>query len=307
MAVSQKDIKLLWGRAASRCAICRIRLTEDKIAASEQFPFGEQAHIIAAEPEGPRGESILTSAERDRYHNLVLLCPTHHAIVDKNVEDYPTEKLHMLKGAHELWVELSLAQRPSTQAEADRLVLADVVDSAVSMCRLEEWEHWTSWALASDPEWPKELRYSVEEFRHKVMRVIWPPAAEELRVAVTHFSILIVQAADEFMEISQPQGLMFVTDRYYRRAANERVYDQKFEEFDAHLRNTHGAIVEAGKAANWMASVVRRTLNPMFLRLRGYFSVTIGPLADPPLAFRTLVQEYTDEERRALLAKYAAG
>ena len=119
MPIIQKDIKLLWGRAANRCSICRLELAQDKASISESFPLGEQAHIIAREPAGPRGHSVLSDSERDSYYNLILLCPTHHRIVDENVEDYPTEKLHIIKAQHELWVRQSLeiATAPHDKAQ----------------------------------------------------------------------------------------------------------------------------------------------------------------------------------------------
>lgn len=30
MGITQKDIKLLWGRSGNRCSICRRELTQDK-------------------------------------------------------------------------------------------------------------------------------------------------------------------------------------------------------------------------------------------------------------------------------------
>lgn len=59
--ISSKDLKLLWGRAAGRCSICRIELSQEKQFATEIFPIGEHAHIVAEQEKGPRGESILTS------------------------------------------------------------------------------------------------------------------------------------------------------------------------------------------------------------------------------------------------------
>src|SRR5947199_9706045 len=110
MAIRQQDIKLLWGKSGNRCAICRRELSFDPERGSPTLPIGEQAHIVAQERDGPRGNSILTQEERDRYANLILLCPTDHGIVDKAPEDYPVEKLHSIKTEHELWVSTRLAE-----------------------------------------------------------------------------------------------------------------------------------------------------------------------------------------------------
>ncbi len=61
----------------------RTRLSEDKNTSSESFPFGEQAHIVAEEEEGPRGKSVLSKEERNSYHNHILLCPNCHTKIDK--------------------------------------------------------------------------------------------------------------------------------------------------------------------------------------------------------------------------------
>jgi hypothetical protein len=104
MGISQKDIKLLWGRAANRCSLCQREVSEDKLHADGSFITGEQAHIVGEKEDAARGTSILTQEERDSYHNLILLCSHCHTKIDKNEEDYPVEKLHILKSKHELQV-----------------------------------------------------------------------------------------------------------------------------------------------------------------------------------------------------------
>ncbi|WP_284223853.1 hypothetical protein, partial [Brevundimonas denitrificans] len=63
MGMSQKDIKLLWGRSGNRCAIrdCRKELTQDKKAVSSAYTLGEQAHIVGEKEGAARGNSPLTS------------------------------------------------------------------------------------------------------------------------------------------------------------------------------------------------------------------------------------------------------
>ena len=84
MSISEKDIKLLWGRAAAMCSFpeCRTKLTQDKKLASASFPLGEQAHIVGENDNAPRGRSALTEEERKSYFNRILLCPNHHTIID---------------------------------------------------------------------------------------------------------------------------------------------------------------------------------------------------------------------------------
>jgi hypothetical protein len=103
MPVAEKDIKLLWGRAAGYCSNpdCRQKLSETN-EVGESFLTGEMAHIIARNVGGPRGSG---EGGPDAYENLILLCPSCHRKVDKAPEgSYPAEHLHAWKAQHEAWV-----------------------------------------------------------------------------------------------------------------------------------------------------------------------------------------------------------
>lgn len=104
LAIAEKDIKLLWGRAAGRCSNpdCREKVSEIN-EAGESYLVGEMAHIIARQASGPRGQ---TGGGSNAYDNLVLLCPTCHTKIDKSPEgSFPTELLLGWKEQHENWVD----------------------------------------------------------------------------------------------------------------------------------------------------------------------------------------------------------
>ena len=63
--------------------------------------LAEMAHIIAQKPDGPRGESTLSPKERDSHKNLILLCPDHHTLIDKNSSSWTPDKLLEMKLDHE--------------------------------------------------------------------------------------------------------------------------------------------------------------------------------------------------------------
>lgn len=100
MAVSEKDIKILWGRAAGRCS--RPGCEQECIGFINSTGFtviGEMAHVIAKKPDGPRG---LAGGGEDTYENLILLCPTHHTEIDKAPEGvFTVELIREWKRAHE--------------------------------------------------------------------------------------------------------------------------------------------------------------------------------------------------------------
>jgi hypothetical protein len=132
MSSPQKDIKILWAKAAGRCAMlgCRAHLV---LASSPDVPsanvlVGEGCHIVAEEEKGPRGLSSLSLTDRNRYPNLILLCRNHHAVIDGDVEAWPIERLHQLKADHELWVETQLVDESEIAGDA---VYSALISSAV--------------------------------------------------------------------------------------------------------------------------------------------------------------------------------
>ncbi|MBD2519660.1 HNH endonuclease [Nostoc sp. FACHB-973] len=134
------DVKTLWGRSGNRCAFCKIELTP----IGSRSTLGEMAHIVAKSPKGPRGQSNLTSEERDEYSNLILLCPTHHTLIDSNPEEWTVEKLKQKKVEHENWV--------STQLENGRISINTIENSAFLKFREEEWINFVGnhvWSIVS--------------------------------------------------------------------------------------------------------------------------------------------------------------
>ena len=50
----------------------------------------------------------MSDAERNAHTNLILLCPTCHTKIDKQVDTYTVEILHQIKREHWVWVEKAL-------------------------------------------------------------------------------------------------------------------------------------------------------------------------------------------------------
>ena len=99
MAISIKTHKMLWGRSGNICAFpeCNKALVVDETSTDDPSIIGEEAHIVAQSIDGPRGNSILSVEQRDKYDNLILLCSVHHKIVDDQEREYTVEKLRQFK------------------------------------------------------------------------------------------------------------------------------------------------------------------------------------------------------------------
>jgi WXG100 protein secretion system (Wss), protein YukD/HNH endonuclease len=89
--VLDTDLKKLWGLAAGRCAYPGCATSLIQFAPNEDpVVIGEIAHVIARSPTGPRGSD---KPPNDKYDNLILLCPTHHTLVDKASEGVFTPEI----------------------------------------------------------------------------------------------------------------------------------------------------------------------------------------------------------------------
>jgi tetratricopeptide (TPR) repeat protein len=92
-------IKRLFAVSGNRCAFpgCDLPLVDE----ASGNVLGEICHVKARSPDGPRYDREQKEEERHGFGNLVLLCPTHHAIVDGDAGTYTVEELLRIKAEHE--------------------------------------------------------------------------------------------------------------------------------------------------------------------------------------------------------------
>jgi len=79
---------------------------------------GEVCHIKGARPGSARFDPGQTDVERHAYANLVLMCPTHHTVIDDDEEAYTVKRLCEIKAAHEA------QSAPIPDAEAATIAIA---------------------------------------------------------------------------------------------------------------------------------------------------------------------------------------
>ena len=101
--ISDKNKYLLWVNSGGRCQYrgCNKSLRED-ILTKRNFNQAYIAHIIADVPGGPRGDATRSPLLADNITNLMLLCDTHHRLIDKEDVAGHTETLLLaMKKEHE--------------------------------------------------------------------------------------------------------------------------------------------------------------------------------------------------------------
>lgn len=102
-SISDKNKYLLWVKAGGRCMYrgCNKSLYQD-IITKRNFNQSYIAHIIADVPGGPRGDTKRSPLLKDNISNLMLLCDTHHRLIDKeDVAGHPEPFLSEMKKEHE--------------------------------------------------------------------------------------------------------------------------------------------------------------------------------------------------------------
>ncbi|EFE3929091.1 HNH endonuclease [Escherichia coli] len=146
MAISNKSIKLLWSNAAGRCSFpdCKVRLSVEEAAEVAPYTIGEMAHIKGNKPGSNRYDEEQSADERDSYENLILLCPTHHTLIDKveNEDKYSVEILHEMKRAHENFI--------SNRLSAIKLEHIEQLKDLISVYMAENYQAWEQYGPMSD-------------------------------------------------------------------------------------------------------------------------------------------------------------
>ena len=83
------DIELLFARSGNRCAFPKCTAP---MAFAETLT-GEVCHIKGTKPGSARHDPNQSDVERHEYKNLVLMCPTHHTVIDDDEDAYTVEYL----------------------------------------------------------------------------------------------------------------------------------------------------------------------------------------------------------------------
>jgi SMODS-associated and fused to various effectors sensor domain len=114
-SISDKNRYLLWVKSGGRCQYrgCNKSLQQD-ILTKRNFNQSYIAHIVADVAGGPRGDALRSSLLKDDITNLMLLCDSHHRLVDKvDVGAHSEPVLLQMKKEHEYRIETVTAILPN--------------------------------------------------------------------------------------------------------------------------------------------------------------------------------------------------
>jgi len=110
MSISDRIRKVLWGKSGNRCAICKNELIVEATIQDDESVVADECHIISSKSNGPRHDPSYPIEKLDSYDNLILLCKTHHKLIDDQVDTFSSDNLRQIKSNHEVWVSKKLVE-----------------------------------------------------------------------------------------------------------------------------------------------------------------------------------------------------
>lgn len=117
-SISDKNKYMLWAISGGRCQYrgCNKVLHTD-ILTKRNFNQSYIAHIVADSPNGPRGCATRSTLLSDDISNLMLLCDSHHRLIDRDdVIGNPESLLLEMKMEHENRIANACAISPNKQS-----------------------------------------------------------------------------------------------------------------------------------------------------------------------------------------------
>lgn len=272
--IPDKDQKILWARAAGRCAMpeCRNKLTLNEEDTSEAVTLGEMCHIVGEKKskKSPRGISKMSLEDRNRYSNLILLCVHHHRIIDKNEKAWPVEVLHQVKDDHELWVEESLE---SKKLSPDEIFYAETTDMISNALQLNQWNWFIDNAVRHLIH--RDFVNAADLFTEREMAIDWPNSKPELREAMENLITSYIQFIDQYLDRAVPRerGEFYGPDNSYKSVYPNPNYSYESTKTDLWARKNFLLLCKFTDRLNVFAKSVRSHSNPFFFHVRGKFLI----------------------------------
>ncbi|WP_406739860.1 HNH endonuclease [Streptomyces atratus] len=308
MAIGMTARKALWARSANYCAFpdCGLQLTVDLLDGGSGtlhaagIPVGEEAHIVSGSPNGPRGGDDYPREKIDSYGNLILLCPTHHRLIDKEGGvAYTADQLRKMKSDHEaFWASRkTVADKRFEEVEVRTAALVE------TWCTQADLQHWESFT------W--KLNAPVARFKHSevdalyeqakwVLARVWPDAYPRLRCAFANYGVTLKDLVNHIrMHMNTPPGRSGYVEvpRPWNHATNGEVdFVKAQQDFNFAVDVLCEISLKLTKAANCICDTVRSELDPLFRFDEG---VLIHRVGDGVFSDNSSREEYTPEQRNS--------
>lgn len=286
MGITSKTRKMLWGKSGNRCAMpdCKKELVVNISEINNHSIIGEECHIIAQSPDGPRGNKNFDINKIDDYDNLILMCGDHHTIIDdkSNLALFTVEKLQNMKKEHENWVFSKFTFEDKKKLEDD-LFYSEYIDNWVKFIYLNHWRNWTYYLLSTDcPSLYSEVNNSLEQLNEYNFTRFWPQRYTELENAFYTFNLIVKDFMFIFHRHSIKSNNIYNTEKFHRKKwhNDQRIYNKLYEEYEFHVLLVQDLVLELTRSVNYICDLIRRYIDPTFRLIEGKVIVQTGDFLD---------------------------
>lgn len=271
MSINEKDVKILWYKSAGRCAFpgCRMELsTQSQSSQSCATVIGENCHIVGENETSARFKSILTTEERNRYPNLILLCRNHHREIDGDELKWPIECLHQIKADHEIWVQSALTEAIDTNS----VWYTNLINAITEKLNLLSWDWFSDNAIRGIVA--DNFIDGVGDIDLYLFKAIYPGKYPDLENTIKNLIKRAREYVNHFTSNSKldqhgfHRGINFhkriyPNPRYHEELIEYRRWEVKCSRLFFNL--TH--------ALNEYAETVRKYIKPDYFKLQGKFTI----------------------------------
>lgn len=276
MSISLKTRKKLWAKSSNRCAFpsCRQELVVEETETDDASIIADEVHIVGKEINGPRGNSTLTSDERDKYDNLMLLCKIHHKQIDDQENTYTVSVLKDMKNNHIEWVNKTF--NPDINKQKDEEIFAEYIDTIEQLANFNDWVDWTYCLLGASFPKIKSLQFDNLILLHTyISERVYPKSNKNLVNALTIFNVVLEDFINEFELYKQLDNIdkdWYKTEQLYKLGA------VSVEKQNLHEYMLEELIIELTKSGNYLCDQIRISIFPAYRLKQGMLLLRDAPI-----------------------------
>lgn len=295
MAISLQTRKMLWGRSAHRCAICKMELVVDSTQTDDEAIIGDECHIVGKKIDGPRGDYPLDLGKRDNYDNLIILCKIHHKVIDEQPQTYTIDKIKEIKRDHEQWVRSSLSEYDDSKQKDDE-IYTRYIEVWEKKADIQNWLGWSSNVMSPEHYMDINLYRNLEDLRLWILSRVWPKRYESLEASFENFRRVL----EDFQKVFRMHSVKWGDDsikvnKFYQiEDWNPEKYNRLLNEYEFHVALIQDLMLELTRAANYTCDQVRKFIFSSYRLEEGAILVEIGPYKF--LEFEILRVKYKSDE-----------
>lgn len=267
---------------------------ESEILEDAGAVIGEEAHIRSGSQGGPRHDPAYHKDKVDKYQNLLLLCPTHHAIIDKEGgRGFSIDDQERIKREHELSISRQVGPEGERSREFEERMLASIMVWE-KKAGLESWGNLTYKLTTAIPSLSTHQYDGLVELGRWLLSGNWPRSRfPQIARSFDNMRAVLGDLINHLNECGDVEEGHWQIRREYKEIGwNPERYQTLLVKFKEERSVLYGLVIELTKAVNWTIQIVAAELDPFYRFDSGIVLLFAGDLVRGELFIRV---EYSSE------------